>query len=210
MGSLWSPFPYASCPNWRERWGSTDREAGMMFPQLNSMQPWRRCEIVSRKEISPCASLGKPTVSRLPMPAHPGKGCRTPTWLGTKSSMNSLALLWSSACAWGCVCRLAWASHGDETVTSQGLLSDCSALQFSYVSFVTAKAALISQGEEDGQSQACLGWTLDWLHVSTQEYSSPILRQWHKSCWIPSLSSFHSQWQKVTTSGDSLASLPSF
>lgn len=119
-----------------------------MFPQLNSMQPWRRCEVVSRKEISPYASLGKPTVSHLPMPAHPGKGCRAPTWLGTKSSMNSLALLWSSACAWegvGGGGRLAWGSHGDETVTSQGLLSDCSALQFSYVSFVTTKAALISK-----------------------------------------------------------------
>lgn len=65
--------------------------------------------------------------------------------------MNNLALLWSSVCTCGAVCRLAWGSHGDETVTSHGLLNDCSALQFSYVSSVTAKAALVSQGEEDGQ-----------------------------------------------------------
>lgn len=95
--------------------------------------------------------LENPRASSLPVPTHPEKGCRAPSWLGTKSSVNTLALLWSSVHACVCGCGLARGSHGDETVTSHGLLNDCSALQFSYVSSATARAALVSQGEEDGQ-----------------------------------------------------------
>jgi len=66
--------------------------------------------------------------------------------------MNALVLLWSSACVWVDGFRLAHGSHGGETVTSHGLVSDCSASQSSSVSSVTAKAALgEGWGEEDGQ-----------------------------------------------------------
>lgn len=117
--------------------------------------------------------LENPRVSSLPTPAHPEKGCRAPFWLGTKRNMNTLALLWSGACPWVGGSRLAHGSHGNETVTSHGLLNDCGALWSSHVSSVTAKAALgEGWGEEGGQRQPPLGCTLGWLHLSPQEYVS--------------------------------------
>lgn len=105
--SLWSPFPYVSCPNYEEKGEETQtRELGwcsprcQCLPQLDPIQPWRGCEIVSRKEISPCAPLGKSQSGQSAYASPSWEGLQN-TYLGRNQKQSEHSS--GAVCVWGCV-----------------------------------------------------------------------------------------------------------
>lgn len=105
--SLLSLFPEASCSNCEGKVEEAQAEILASCPPhpaasvSHSLTPCRLEGDVKEfqgRKLLPMYPLENPRVSRVPTPACPEKGGRTPIWLGAKSCMNTLALLWRSVC----------------------------------------------------------------------------------------------------------------
>lgn len=120
--SLWSLFPDASCPNCE---GKVEAEIQKLcppscqcLPKLNSMEAWRWCEVVLRRETPPHACLGGSQSEQSAHSSLSREGWQN-TYLAGNKKLHEHPGPAVEKCVYMCVCVcLACGSHGNEAVTS--------------------------------------------------------------------------------------------